>query len=60
MNRRKLFSQKSVWIVLMGAASLSCTIPAGAKVKRIVIDKAKSESPAYDGKSFGAPGSTKK
>ena len=43
MDRRKLFSRKSVWIFLMGAAAVTCTTPAGAKVKRIVIDKTKSE-----------------
>ena len=44
----------------MVVAALSCTIPAGAKVKRIVIDKAKSESRAYDGKSFGGAGQYEK
>ena len=60
MKRRKLFSRKSVWIVLMGAAAMTCATPAGAKVKRIVFDKTKSESRAYDGKSFGSAGQYEK
>jgi hypothetical protein len=40
----------------MCAAALLCALPATAKVKRIVIDKTKSESPAFSGKSFGKTG----
>jgi hypothetical protein len=50
----------SVWIVLVVAALPALAMPAGARVKRIIIDKGKSESRAYDGKSFGAAGQYEK
>ena len=43
-------------MVLLSAAVLACAMPATAKVKRIVIDKTKSESPTFNGKSFGRSG----
>jgi Alpha/beta hydrolase domain len=50
------FSRKSAWIALFCAAVLASTAPVDAKVKRIVIDKSKSEPEAYGGKSFGTAG----
>lgn len=43
-------------MILMSAGILACAMPAEAKVKRIVINKTKSESPAFSGKSFGKSG----
>jgi hypothetical protein len=47
-------------MVLVAVAIVALTIRAEANVKRIVIDKAKSEAPAYSGKSFGRPGQYEK
>jgi len=47
-------------IALLSAVIFASATPAGAKVKRIVIDKAKSESPTYGGKSFGKAGQYEK
>jgi len=47
-------------IALLSAVIFASATPAGAKVKRIVIDKAKSESPTYGGKSFGKADNTRK
>ena len=44
----------------MIASSLFAATPSQAKVKRIVIDKSKSESPTYSGKAFGAAGQYEK
>jgi len=52
---RTLFS-----IALLSVAIFGSSRPAGAKVTRIVIDKAKSESPTYGGKSFGQVGQYEK
>ena len=58
--KRRHPPRKSVWIVLVGAGVLAWAAPTGARVKRIVIDKAKSESRAYDGRSFGDVGQYEK
>ena len=47
-------------IAVLAVAVFSLTATAGAKVRRIMIDKTKSESPAYGGKSFGAAGQYEK
>ncbi len=54
MNFLRLFPGKAqvVWLVLL--AILVCAAPTPAKVTRIVIEQ--KQSPAYDGKSFGAVG----
>jgi hypothetical protein len=46
----------SLLIALIAAMISAFASPARAKVKRIVIDKPKGESPAYNGKSFGNVG----
>src|SRR5665213_2516592 len=56
MRMRDLAARISFAIALLGVVIFASARPAGAKVKRIVIDKAKSESPAYGGKSFGRAG----
>jgi len=56
MKRRTVRTRKLIWIALSCAAILAPATPAGAKVTRIVINKAKSEPRAYDGKSFGKAG----
>ena len=59
-------STESLFTTLLFAAALLTTAlgllaaPAQAKVKRIAIDKAKSESPAYGGKTFGSVGQYEK
>jgi alpha/beta hydrolase family protein len=57
---RNPFSRTSFWIALLAALVSAFASPARAKVKRIVIDKSKSESPAYYGKSFGSVGEYEK
>jgi len=47
-------------IGLLTFTIFAAAIPAGAKVKRIVIDKARSESPTYGGRSFGKAGQYEK
>ncbi|HWF40091.1 MAG TPA: alpha/beta hydrolase domain-containing protein [Candidatus Acidoferrales bacterium] len=60
------FSSRTFLIAQVLAAALLITAlgllaaPAQAKVKSIVIDKSKSESPTYGGKSFGAAGQYEK
>lgn len=50
-------SSRNLFTVLMfAAAALLLSASANAKVKRIVLDKSKGESPAYNGKSFGKAG----
>ena len=56
MRTAKLFSRSSLLAALLGVAMFAAPAPARAKVTRIVIDPAKSESPAYGGKSFGKVG----
>jgi len=46
----------SIWFALIVALPLALPSPANAKVKRIVIDPSKGESPAYGGRSFGSVG----
>ena len=52
--------RKYFWVALLCAAVVASTAPADAKVKRIVIDKSKSEAEAYGGKSFGKAGTYEK
>ena len=56
MKRHNYRPRKSVWIALLGAAVAALTVPTEAGVKRIVIDKTKSESRAYAGRSFSDAG----
>jgi len=56
MRLTKHSSRNQFMPLLLAAAVWLLAAPANAKVKRIVIDKAKSESPAYNGKSFGSVG----
>jgi hypothetical protein len=64
--RQPKLSPQNVFTGLLFSAVLFATAlgifaaPAQAKVKRIVIDKAKSESPAYGGKTFGSVGAYEK
>jgi hypothetical protein len=60
MERHNYRPRKCVWIALLGAAVVALTVPTEARVKRIVIDKTKSESPAYEGRSFGNAGQYEK
>ena len=60
MRTAKLFSRSSLLAALLGVAMFAAPAPARAKVTRIVIDKAKSESPTYGGKSFGKAGQYEK
>ena len=60
---REIFNRVSRILVpasLLAAALFAAAAPASAKVTRIVIDKAKSESPTYGGKSFGKAGQYEK
>jgi hypothetical protein len=51
---------RNFWFVIFGVAIVfAFSLPAGAKVKRIVIEK-KTESPAYNGKAFGSVGQYEK
>jgi hypothetical protein len=52
--------QRALVAVFVTLGLLAWTAPAGAHVTKIVIDKAKSESPAYGGKSFGNIGQYEK
>src|SRR5437879_2838430 len=54
--RNYVLGRKFWWIALVWLAVSALASPADAKVTRIVIDKSKSESPAYGGKSFGGAG----
>jgi hypothetical protein len=47
-------------VALLSVVIFASATPAGAKIKRIVIDKTKSESPTYGGKSFGRAGQYEK
>lgn len=60
MKRYKRRARKSVWIALLTAAMMAWTAPAQAKVIRIVIDRSRSVSPAYQGKAFGTAGAYEK
>lgn len=60
MRLPKLSSQTFVIALVFAIAVLLAGAPAQAKVKRIAIDKAKSESPAYGGKTFGSVGQYEK
>ncbi len=56
MERQSHRPRKTVWIAFLCAALASLTVPTEAGVKRIVINKAKSEPHAYEGRSFGSAG----
>src|ERR1700691_519292 len=56
----KSFARKSAFVILAAAAFSAFSFPVGAKVRRIVIDKTKSESPALSGQSFGGAGQYEK
>jgi hypothetical protein len=56
MQRQSDRPQKSVCILLLAVAVAACATPASAKVIRIVLDKTRSQSPAYQGQSFGKAG----
>lgn len=56
---RNQFAIMSILTLAAIAFSL-VALPAHAKVKRIVLDKSKSESPTYNGKSFGRVGQYEK
>ncbi|MBZ5660419.1 MAG: hypothetical protein LAO08_08440 [Acidobacteriia bacterium] len=60
MKRFNNHPRKCFWIALLCAACVASTAPTDAKVKRIVIDKSKSEPEAYGGKSFGNAGAYEK
>jgi hypothetical protein len=60
LTERSRFAPRSFWIALIFALTSSLASPAKAKVKRIVIDKSKGESPAYGGKTFGNVGQYEK
>jgi hypothetical protein len=55
-TKRNPLLRTSLLIALITAMISAFASPARAKVKRIVIDKPKGESPAYNGKSFGNVG----
>jgi hypothetical protein len=59
MRETKLV-RSSLLAAVLGVALFAAPAPAGAKVTRIVIDTAKSESPAYGGKTFGKVGQYEK
>lgn len=62
-GKRSSRKQFTAWLLVLLAASgarLLLATSASAKVKHIVVDKSKSESPAYNGKSFGSIGSYEK
>jgi hypothetical protein len=60
MSLTKPNLRTSVWIALIVALTSALPSPANAKVKRIVIDPSKGESPAYGGRSFGSVGQYEK
>ena len=53
-------SQRVLVAAFLAVSILAWTAPAGAHITKIVIDKAKTESPAYGGKSFGNIGQYEK
>ena len=60
LTKRSPFPYTSLWLVLIAALTAALAPPANAKIKRIVIDKSRGESPAYSGKSFGQIGQYEK
>ncbi len=60
MRLRKTFERLLFLAAFLGIGIFGFAATAGAKVKKIVIDKAKSESPTYGGKSFGNAGQYEK
>ena len=56
----RFYPKRLLLVALLGFTAMLASMPASAKVKRIVIDKAKSDSPAYGGKSFGKVGQYEK
>ena len=60
LTKRSPFPYTSLWLVLIAALTAALAVPANAKIKRIVIDKSRGESPAYSGKSFGQIGQYEK
>ena len=56
MKSKSYRARKSVWIAFLFAALAALTIPTEAGVKRIVINRAKSDPRAYEGRSFGTAG----
>jgi hypothetical protein len=56
LSKRNPFSRARLWTALIVGLISPLASPARAKVKRIVIDKSKGESPAYSGKPFGNVG----
>ena len=56
MRLLNLVLRISSLVALLGVAIFGLAAAANAKVKRIAIDKSKSESPTYGGKSFGSAG----
>jgi alpha/beta hydrolase family protein len=60
MRPHSPFRRISFLVALLCVVILAIAASANAKVKRIVIDRSKSESPAYGGKSFGSAGQYEK
>ncbi len=56
MREPKTILRIAVSAAILCAAAFASATPAGAKVIRIVIDKAKSESPIYGGQPLGKAG----
>ncbi len=52
--------RQSVWIFLLCVSCAASTVPTEAGIKRIVINKARSEAHAYEGRSFGKAGQYEK
>jgi len=67
MNRKivsgtfaEFIGRRAAGLILLALALLAWVVPAGAHITKIVIDKDKSETPAYGGKSFGSIGQYEK
>ena len=60
MERYNHRPRKSIWMALLSVCVVALTAPTEARVKRIVIDKTKSEPRAYQGRLFGNAGQYEK
>ncbi len=56
MNRQNSLRRMLSGILFTTVAISAFTVPMNAKVKKIVVDKTKSDPHAFDGKAFGAAG----
>jgi hypothetical protein len=60
MNRHSFIHRIFFGMILAGFAVATFNAPTQAKIKKIVVDKTKSDPHAFDGKTFGAAGAYEK